>query len=79
MLSSPELKVREKPFFPLEEWTGGPVVMVYLEEKNKKLPTCAFKESPGTQAKAGETTCQILSVPKVVHVKKKAELFLPKT
>ena len=60
MLSSPELKVREKPFFPLEgEWTGGRWWWYIWKEKNKKLPTCAFKESPGMQAKAGEMTCQI--------------------
>lgn len=35
------------------------VVMVYLETEKKELPTCAFKESPGVQAKMGEITCKI--------------------
>lgn len=54
------------------------LVRVYLEiEKPKAANLCLQGKPRG--AGQGEVTCQVPHSPKVIHVKKKAELFLPKT
>lgn len=39
------------------------VVRVYLETEKQKAATCAFKESPGVQAKTEEVICQVTHSP----------------
>lgn len=53
---------------------GRRVVMVYLEIEIERLPTCAFKESPGAQPKTGEVTCQTPHSPQSYSCEKEGRI-----